>query len=65
MGIADDNVLARVVQQPSSRLFYTVFVVLSLLVGVFYIGKTWSPSSYAVVLKNIFQPSLNTTIYLQ
>ena len=55
MGIADDNVLARVVQQPSSRLFYTVFVVLSLLVGVFYIGKTWSPSSYAVVLKNIFQ----------
>ena len=55
MAIADDNVFARDVQQPHSTLFYTVFVVLSLLVGVIYVGRTWSPSSYAVVLKNIFQ----------
>lgn len=55
MGVADDNVSARAVQQPHSTLFYTVFVALSLLVGVVYVGKAWSPSSYAVVLKNIFQ----------
>jgi hypothetical protein len=55
MGVANDDALDREEQQPHSTLFYTVFVVLSLLVGFIYVGKTWSPSSYAVVLKNIFK----------
>lgn len=55
MGVAGDDALAREEQQPHSRLFYTVFVLLLLLGGIIYVGNTWSPSSYAVVLKNIFQ----------
>jgi len=55
MGVADDKVFARDIRQPRSTLFYTVFVAVSLFVAVIYVGNAWSPSSYAVVLKNIFQ----------